>query len=83
MSPRTSWTKLAAAAFRDGWGAAGLVLFAAHCLAVHGKAGEPVGNHPSWRVGRNRISLMSTSSGWLMAKTTARANESGEIASSS
>ena len=29
----------------------------------------------SCRVGRNRISLMSTSSGWLMAKATARAND--------
>ena len=37
----------------------------------------------SWRVGRNRISLMSTSSGWLMAKATARANESAGIATSS
>jgi hypothetical protein len=34
----------------------------------------------SWLVGRNRISLMSTSSGWLMAKTTQRAKESAGIA---
>ena len=31
-------------------------------------------------VGRNRISLMSTSSGWPIAYATARANEAGEIA---
>ncbi len=36
--------------------------------------------YSSCRVGRNRISLMSTSSGWLMAKATARANESAGIA---
>ncbi len=33
-------------------------------------------------VGRNRISLMSTSSGWLSANTTVRANESAGIATS-
>jgi len=31
-------------------------------------------NYSSWHVGRKRISFTSTSSGWLMAKTTARAN---------
>jgi hypothetical protein len=36
--------------------------------------------YSSWRVGRNRISFTSTSSGWLMAKTTARANEPAGIA---
>ena len=36
----------------------------------------------SCRVGRNRISLMSTSSGWAMAKATARAKESAGIATS-
>jgi Na+/melibiose symporter-like transporter len=34
----------------------------------------------SWRVGRNRISFTSISSGWLTAKTTARANEAAGIA---
>ena len=34
----------------------------------------------SWLVGLNRISLMSTSSGWLMANTTALAKESAGIA---
>jgi Domain of unknown function (DUF6894) len=36
----------------------------------------------SCRVGRNKISLMSTSSGCSMAKATARANESAGIANS-
>ena len=36
--------------------------------------------YSSWRVGRNRISFTSTSSGWLMANATARANESAGIA---
>ena len=36
--------------------------------------------YSSCRVGRNRISFTSTSSGWLMAKTTARAKESAGIA---
>ena len=36
--------------------------------------------YSSWRVGRNRISFTSTSSGWLMANATARANDSAGIA---
>ncbi len=44
---------------------------------------EQAGAYNSWRVGRNRISFTSTSSGWLMAKATARANESAGIAISS
>ena len=40
--------------------------------------------HPSAQyscaVGRNRISLIPTSSGWLMAKTTQRPNESAGMA---
>lgn len=34
----------------------------------------------AWRVGRNTISLTSTSSGWLIAKAIVRAKESGAIA---
>ena len=40
----------------------------------------PIRDHSSWRVGRKRISFTSTSSGWLIAKATARANESAGIA---
>lgn len=36
--------------------------------------------HSSCAVGRNRISLMSTSSGWLMAKATTRAKLSAGMA---
>jgi hypothetical protein len=39
--------------------------------------------YSSWRVGRNRISFTSTSSGWLMANATARANDSAGSAMSS
>jgi len=53
-------------------------LFWSTSLVVVASKSEP--GYSTWRVGRNRISFMSTSSGWLMAKTTARANESAEIA---
>ena len=39
--------------------------------------------YASWRVGRNRISFTSTSSGWLIANATIRANESAGIATAS
>jgi hypothetical protein len=39
--------------------------------------------YKSWRVGRNRISFTSTSSGWLIAKATTFANDSAGIATAS
>jgi len=50
------------------------------CSLVVVCAHVPLPAQSSCRVGRNRISLTSTSSGWLIAKTTIRANESAGIA---
>jgi hypothetical protein len=43
-------------------------------------ARPPMLGQYAWLVGRNRISLISTSSGWLMANATALAKESAGIA---
>jgi hypothetical protein len=40
---------------------------------------KPGGAYSAWRVGRNRISFTSTSSGWLMAKVTAGTSDDDEF----